>query len=148
MFSRTTGAGVPLNRSLIDHDGESKTGMAFRRRHHQLRRLVDGIALAVPVNDCAIDAAAGHVVNLTLHLSWVRLAVAVVHVARLAEPKNHVSVDFCGRARIQQRVNVYFAHVPCAFIVVCLFCEAVRGAGIVTGLRCQSSGWHYVGGAR
>ena len=60
--------------------------MAFRRRHHQLRRLINRIALAVPIDDYAIDAAADHVVDLTLHLCRIRLAVAVVHVARLAEP--------------------------------------------------------------
>ncbi|MGA7400740.1 MAG: hypothetical protein WBW38_12010 [Candidatus Sulfotelmatobacter sp.] len=86
-------AGVPLDRSLVDHDGETKSRMALRRHHHQLRCLVDGITGPIPVNDCAVDAAADHVVNLTLHLRRVCLAVADVHVVRLAEPKNHVSIN-------------------------------------------------------
>jgi hypothetical protein len=60
--------------------------MALRRRHYVLRSLVDGITRSVPVDNHAIDAAADHVVNLTLDLRWVRLAVTNIHVVRLTEP--------------------------------------------------------------
>ena len=40
MLRRTTRAGIPLDRSLIDHDRKSKARMGLRLCHHQLRRLV------------------------------------------------------------------------------------------------------------
>ncbi len=86
LLGRTSLAGIPLDRSLVDHDSEGKSGMTLRRCHHQLRRLVDRIVRPIPVDDYAIDAAAHHVINLTLHLRRVRFTVANVHVARLAEP--------------------------------------------------------------
>ena len=78
---------IPLNRPLIDHDGEGETRMVFRFRHHQLRTLINRIVGAVPVNDHAIDAPADHVVNLPLDLSGIGGAVADIHVLRSAEPR-------------------------------------------------------------
>lgn len=86
-------AGVPLDGSLVDHDGESKSRMTLRRRHHQLCCLVDGITGAVPVDDRTVDAAADHVADLILHLRRVRLTVSNIHVVRLAEPENHVGIN-------------------------------------------------------
>ena len=137
-------AGVPLDGSLIDHDGESKSRMALGRRHHQLGCLVDGIAGAIPVNDRTVDAAADHVVDLTLYLRRVRLTVADVHVVRPAEPKNHVSVNLGRGARIKQSVNVNFAYISGASIVIRLRSKAVCRARVVCGLSGESGGWHHI----
>jgi hypothetical protein len=80
LLRRTTRAGIPLDRSLIDHDRKSKTRMALRLRHHHLRRLVHRIPRPIPINDYSIDAAADHIINLALHLRRVRRAVANIHV--------------------------------------------------------------------
>jgi hypothetical protein len=72
LLRRTTRAGIPLNRPLINHDRESKARMALCLRHHQLRCLVDGIPRPIPIDDYSIDAAADHVINLTLNLRRVR----------------------------------------------------------------------------
>ena len=80
LLRRTTRARVPLDRSLIDHDRESKTWMVLRLGHNQLRRLVDGIVRTIPIDDHSIDAPADHIINLTLDLRHVRGTIADVHV--------------------------------------------------------------------
>ncbi len=105
--------------------------MALRRRHYVLRSLVDGIAGPVPVDNHAIDAAADHVVNLTLGLRRVRLAVTNIHVVRLTEPKNHVSINLGRGPRVKQGVNVNLTYVSRASIVIRLSRKGVRGAGVI-----------------
>ena len=122
--------------------------MAFRRRHHQLRGLIDGISRPIPIDNHAINAAAHHVVNLALHLRRIRFAIADVHVVRLPEPKNHVGINLGRRARIEQSVNIDLADIACAPIVVGLSRKSICRAGVIGGLGCQSGCGHHVRGAR
>jgi hypothetical protein len=79
-------AGVPLNGSGIDHDGESKARVILGFGLDEFGAFVNGIIRPVPVNDDAIDSAAHHVINLSLDLRWIIRAVANIHVAGAAEP--------------------------------------------------------------
>jgi hypothetical protein len=118
LLRRTTRAGIPLNRSLIDHDRKSKTRMALCLRHHQLRCLVHRIPRPIPIDDHPVDAAADHVINLTLHLSWVRGAVANIHVPWPTKPEHQMGIDLRSGSRIEQRVNIHLADAPRASIAV------------------------------
>lgn len=137
---RATGAGIPLDRALIHHDGESESGMSFGLGHHLESSLVGKAARPVPVDDDAIDAAADHIGDLAVYLRGIGRVVTHVHVVRAAEPYHHVSVDFGGRARIQQRVDVDFAHIPGGEVSVGLRGKAVGGAGVVRRLCGQRGG--------
>ncbi len=79
-------AGIPLDRSLIDHDGKRKSGMILRFSHHQLRSLIDGIPRSIPVDDYAINPAADHVLDLPVNLRRIGRTVAHIHVVRLPKP--------------------------------------------------------------
>jgi hypothetical protein len=122
--------------------------MAFRRRHHQLRSLIDGIFRPVPVDNHSIDPAAHHVVNLALHLRHVGLAITDVHVVRLPEPKNHVGINLGRRARIEQSVDIDLTDIACAPIVVALCRKSICRAGVIGGLSSQGRCGHYVGRTR
>jgi hypothetical protein len=137
---------MPFKRAFIDHDGEGKTGMVLGSGHNKLRRLIHGIAGPVPIDNHSIESAARHVVNLALNLRWIRLAIADVHMVRLAEPKNHVGVNFGGSARIEQGMNVDLADVSGSAIVIGLGFKAVRSASIVRSLRRESCGRDHVRG--
>jgi hypothetical protein len=118
--------------------------MAFRRCHHQLRGLIDGISRPVPVDDYPVNPAAHHVVNLALHLRRIGLAIADVHVVRLPEPKNHVRVNFGRRSRIKQGVNVNLANVSRAPVIIGLRSKSVCCAGVIGSLSGQGCGGHNV----
>ena len=45
-----------------------------------------------------------------MNLSRIRRTITHVHMVRAPEPQQQVRVYFRGRARIQQAVNIYFAH--------------------------------------
>lgn len=123
--------------------------MALRCRHNQLRGLVDGIARPIPVDNHAIDAAAHHVINLTLDLRRVRLTVTNVHVVRLTEPKNHVSINLGRGPGIKQGMNVNLTYVPRAPIVIRLRRKAIRRTGVIGRLSCESGcGYHIRGASR
>jgi len=134
LLRRAPRTGVPLDRALIDHDGKGESGMAFCSSHDQLSCMVYGITGAVPIDDRAVDAPTYHVINLTLYLLLVRLAVTDVHVVGLAEPKHHMSVNFCRSSGIKKSMNINFADVSCSPIVVGLSFESVSGAGVVGSL--------------
>ena len=114
-----------------------KPGWLLSLRHHQLRGLIHRVVRPVPVDDDAIDAAADHVRNLALDLRRVGGAVADIHVVRLAEPQQQVSVDLRRRAGIKQRVNVDLADIPRAAIAIRLGRETVGRAGVVGGLSAR-----------
>lgn len=107
-------AGVFRNRPFVHGDRKSKSGMAFRGRHYELRCLIFGIVRSVPVDDHAINAAADHVVDLAVDLVRVGRTVAHVHMIRLSEPDHQVGVDLGTVSRIQQGMHVDFADVSCA----------------------------------
>ena len=73
-------AGIPLNRALVDHDGEGKARVGFGFRHDHLCGLVLEAIRTVPIDDHAINAAADHVGNLTVDLRRIGGTVAHVHV--------------------------------------------------------------------
>ena len=147
LLRRTSRTGVPLDRSLIDHDRECESGMALRLRHHQLCRLIDGIVLSVPIDDHSIDSTAHHVVNLTLHLRRIRGAVAYIHVVRSPEPQQQMGINLRRRPRVKQSVNVNLAYVSRASIVIRLSRKAICRASVVGSLGRQSCGGYDVRGA-
>lgn len=120
LLRRTTRTGIPLDRSLINHDCERKTGMSFGFSHHQLRCLIGTVVWTVPVHDHAINTTADHVCNLAMNLLWIGRTVADIHMVRPSEPQHQVRVDFRLCARIEQAVNVDLAHVSGAGISVAL----------------------------
>ena len=125
--------------------------MALRRCHHQLGCLVDRIVRPIPIDDHAINTAAHHVINLTLDLRRVRFTVTNIHVARLAEPENHVGVNLGCRARIEQGMDVNLADISRSSIIVRLCRKTVGCARIVGSLSGESCGGRYIrrtGGAK
>jgi len=74
--------------------------VVFGLCHHQLRSLILKVVGTVPVDDHAINAAADHVINLTLDLRGIGGVVADIHVRRIAKPQEQVSIDFRRRAGI------------------------------------------------
>ena len=87
LLRRTSRARVPLDRTLVDHDRERKARMRLSLGHHQLRRLIDAVVRAVPVDDHAIDSPADHVGDLAVNLGRIRRTVADIHVAGASEPQ-------------------------------------------------------------
>ena len=71
LLRRTTGARIPLNRPLVDHDCEGESGMSLRLGHHQLGRMVNTVVGSIPINDDALNTAADHVGNLPMHLGGI-----------------------------------------------------------------------------
>jgi hypothetical protein len=59
-------------------------------------------------------------------------------VVGLPEPQEHLRQHLGICAGVQQRVNVYLAHIVCAQVSIRLIHEAVGGAGIVFGLSAES----------
>lgn len=88
LLRRTTGTGIPFDRSLVDHDRKRKARVTFRLCHHQFRRLVNAVVRAVPVHNHAINSAADHVRDLTMDLFCIRGTVTDVHVVRASEPEH------------------------------------------------------------
>lgn len=76
--------------------------MSFRLGHHQLRRVINAVVGAIPINDHAIDSPADHIRNLIVYLSCVIRVVADVHVIRAAEPEQKMRVNRGVRSRIEQ----------------------------------------------
>lgn len=129
-------AGVPLDRTLVDHNGEGEAGMFFCFSHDQLCCLVNASVWAIPVDDHAVDTAPDHVRNLTVNLGCVRRAVADVHMVRLTEPQHEMSIDLCIRTGIKQRMHVDLTHIAGACIAIALTGKAVGGTGVVSRLYC------------
>jgi hypothetical protein len=144
LLRRTTRAVRARNRSRIDHDREGESGMSFRLRHHQLRRLVRSIVRPIPIDDHSINAAADQIINLVLHLRRIGRTVTHIHVARPPKPTHEMGVNLRRSAGIKQRVNVQLAYVACAAIVIRLCLESVCRAGIVRGLSRECRGGYYV----
>ncbi len=145
LLRSATSAGVPLDSPLIDHDRKGETRMLLGFRHHKLRALVDCIVWAIPVNNHSINSAADHVVNLTFDLRRVGGTVTDIHVVRLTEPEQQMSVDLCSGSRVKQRMNVNLAYVSRSTIPTGLVDEHVGRACVIRGLSSESRGWHYVG---
>lgn len=122
---------VPLDCALVNHDRESEAGMRLGLCHHELRGCVFVVSWTIPVNDHAVDSATDHVGDLIVNLSGVRGAVAHIHVVRSSEPNHEMRVNLSGRARVEQRMDVYLADIACAGIAVGLSREAIRGAGVI-----------------
>lgn len=99
---RAARAGIPLDRPLVDHDGEREAGMTLRFCHYEFGGVVFAVVRTVPVNDHAVDAAADHIGDLLMNLSGVRGVVANAHVVRSSEPHHHVRINFGGRRWIEQ----------------------------------------------
>lgn len=118
LLRRATAAGIPLDRSLVDHDREGETGMGFGLCHDLQSGLIQSIARSIPVEDHAIDAPVDHVVNLALNFGGIGGVVADVHVVRLAEPEDHVGINFRSRTGVKQRVDINLAHIPGAEIAI------------------------------
>lgn len=115
---RATPAGIPLNCSLIDHDGESKAGMGFRLRHDLQGCPIHEIAWSIPVEDDPIDPAADHVIYLICDLGRIGGVVADIHMVRFPEPEHHMGVNFGRITGIEQSVDVSLADVPGAEVTV------------------------------
>ena len=135
LLRRTTRTGIPFDRPLIDHDREREAWMRFRFRHHQLRGLVDAVVRAVPVDNHAVYSTADHVGDLPLNLFRIGRTVADIHVVRASKPQHQMGIDLCSRARIEQAVNINFAHVAPSGIPVVLGRKTVCGTCIICGLR-------------
>ena len=86
LLRRTTGTGIPFDRTLVDHDCECKARMSFSLGHHQLRSLVDAIVRAIPVDNHSVNSAADHVCDLPVDLVCIRGTVTDIHVVRTTEP--------------------------------------------------------------
>jgi hypothetical protein len=124
-------ARIPLDGSLVDHDGEGEAGMIFRFGFDQLRGLIDGIVRPVPVYDQAINAPADHVLDLPFHLRRIGRTVADVHVMPGPEPGLHMHVYLGGSARIKQGVYVNLADIAGTLVTVRLTGKGIGGAGVV-----------------
>ena len=86
LLRRTTGTGIPFDRTLVDHDCECKARMSFGFSHHKFRGLVDAIVRPVPVDNHSVNSAADHVCDLPVDLFCVCGTVTDIHVVRTSEP--------------------------------------------------------------
>jgi len=68
--------------------------MLFSFSHDEFGSAINAVVRAVPIDDDAIDAAADHVIDLTVDLGGVIRVVAHVHVIGAAKPQHQVGVDF------------------------------------------------------
>lgn len=100
LLRRTTRAGIPFNRPLIDHDRKCKSRMSFCLCHHEFGCLIDAIVRAVPIDNYAINAAADHVGDLAMDLVRIRRTIAHIHVVRAAEPQQQMGINLGSRAGI------------------------------------------------
>jgi hypothetical protein len=126
--------GIPLDRALINHDREGEAGMSLRFRHDEFCCVIFAVIRPVPVNDDAVNSATDHVGDLLVNLTSIRGVVADTHVVRSSEPDHQVRIDLAGRARIEQRVHIHFAHIASAGIAIRLLDKTGCRAGIVRGL--------------
>jgi len=145
LLRRATGARIPFNGALVDHQSECKTRVSLGFGHDGLRCLINRVVGTVPVDDYAIDPAADHIVDLVLDLPGVGGVVTDIHVLRASEPEEHVGVNLRRSAGIKQRVNIDFTYISSAAIAIRLIGETVGRAGIVGGLSGQRRGGHHVG---
>lgn len=99
---RAPWTGIPLDGSLIDHDGEGKSRVCFSFGHHQLGGLVDAIVRTIPVDDHSVDAAADHVRDLTVNLAGIGGTVSDIHVVTAAKPQKQVSINLGAGAGVKQ----------------------------------------------
>ena len=134
LLRRTSRAVRPRNCSSIDHDREGESGMSFRLRHYQLRRLVRTIVRPVPIDNHSIDAAADQIINLILHLRRIGRTVTHIHVARSPKPTHEMGINLRRSAGIKQGMHVHLTDISRASIVIRLCLESVCRAGIVRGL--------------
>lgn len=88
LLRRTTGTGIPFNRTLVDHDRKGKARVSFRLCHHQFRGLVDAVVRSVPVDNHPVNSAADHIFDLPMDLLCVGRVVADIHVIRASEPQH------------------------------------------------------------
>lgn len=84
---------------------------------------------------------------MTLDLYRIGRTVADIHVARLAEPKNHVSINFRSRTRIEERMDVNLTDISGAAVAIGLVREAIGRACVVGSLSSESGGRQHVGRA-
>ena len=131
LLRRTSAARTRLDCTLINNDRDAETGMALGLFYDKLRGLVTGGVGAVPVNHDAVNAAAGHILNLAFDLVAVGRTVSDVHVLGVAEPQHQMGVDLGSRAGIQQRMDIQLADVARAEVAVRLRREIACGAGVV-----------------
>lgn len=133
LLGRAAGAGIPLDRALIDHDREGKARMLFRLRHHQLRRLIDRVTRTVPVDDYAINASADHVRDLAVNLGRIGGTIADVDVPGAAPPEQQVRVNLGRRPGIEQRTQIHFADVVGSKVAIRERVEGIGRACVVAG---------------
>ena len=144
LLRRTSGAGIPLDRALVDHNGEGEAGMSLGFRHHEFCGLIDAVVRAIPIDDHAIDSAADHIGNLPVNLRRIGGAVAHIHVVRPSEPKQQVSVDLRARAGIEQGMDIHLADIPGTCIAIGLPAKIVGRTRIVCRLRGQRGGGYNI----
>ena len=131
----TAGAGIPLNRPLIDHDGEGESWMRFCLCHHQFRALVDAVIRSIPVDDHAFNPPADHVADLAMDLCRVRRTVTHVHVVRSPKPQQQMGIHLGCRAGIEQAVNIDLAHIAGWGVPIGLGWKTVCRARVIYCLR-------------
>src|SRR5437879_1367775 len=144
LLARTTGNGISIDRTLVDHDCECKARMSFGLSHHQFRGLVDAIVRAVPVDNHSINSPADHVCDLPVDLFCVRGIVTDIHVVRTSEPEQEMGVHLGSRARVEQTMNVDLTHIACSGVPIALGQKAVGCTCVVCRL-CGQCGCGYNG---
>ncbi len=111
--------------------------MSFRLCHDQFGCLVDAVVRAVPIDNHAIDAAADHVHNLAMNLSRVCGTIADIHVVGLTKPKHEMGVNLRRCTRVEQGMDVHFAHVAAPEVAIALADKAVGCTCVIGGLGGQ-----------
>jgi len=140
LLRRTTGTGIPFDRTLVDHDRKGKARMSFRLCHNQLCGLINTVVGPIPVDNHAVNSPADHIRDLAMDLICVTRVVADVHVIRASEPQQEMGIDLGGRARIEQRMNVDLADTAGSRVPIALGRKAVRCTCIICRLCGQSGG--------
>lgn len=120
LLRRAARTGVPLDRPLIDHDRKREARMSFHLRHDELRRLIDAVVRAIPVDDHPINSTADHVGDLAMDLFCIRRTVADIHMVRTTEPQQQMGINLGRRPGIQQAVNIDFTNVGSGAVPVIL----------------------------
>jgi hypothetical protein len=118
LLRRATGARIPLDSALIDHQGECKARVSLSFGHDRLRSLINRVVGTVPVNDYAIDSPADHVVDLALDLPGVGGVVANIHMLGASEPQKHMGINLGCGAGIKQRVDIDLTYISRAAIAI------------------------------